>query len=78
MRNLNGIPFNFITNGVNSVSGTTTETILCNVPIPANTFISGDVVYVQGLFETSTSNALNGVSLKMYINSVFGRWVFAL
>ena len=62
----NNIPINFTTRGVNQVSGTTTETILCGVSIPGGTFKSGDVVFIEGMFDSkSTSSTV----MKMYVNT---------
>ena len=62
----NNIPINFITRGVNRASGTTTETILSSVSISGGTFKSGDVVFIEGMFDSKTTS---GVTTKMYVNT---------
>ena len=62
----NNIPINFTTRGVNRVSGTTTETILSSVSISGGTFKSGDVVFIEGMFDSKTTL---GVTTKMYVNT---------
>ena len=62
----NNIPFNFTTNGPITATGTTTETILCSVSISGGTFKSGDVVFIEGMFDSKTTL---GVTTKMYVNT---------
>ena len=66
IRNGNHIPINFTTRGVNSASGTMTETILSSVSISGGTFKSGDVVFIEGMFDSKTTS---GVTTKMYVNT---------
>jgi hypothetical protein len=63
----NNIPINFTTRGVNRVSGTTTETILSSVSISGGTFKSGDVVFIEGMFDSKTITL--GITTKMYVNT---------
>jgi len=62
----NNIPINFTTNGVNRASGTTTETVLCSVSISGGSFKSGDVVFIEGMFDSKTTL---GVTTKIYVNT---------
>jgi hypothetical protein len=62
----NNIPFNFTTNGPITATGTTTETILCSVSISGGTFKSGDVVFIEGMFDSKTTL---GLSTKIYVNT---------
>jgi hypothetical protein len=62
----NDISINFTTRGINRASGTTTETILSSVSISGGTFKSGDVVFIEGMFDSKTTSAL---IVKMYVNT---------
>jgi hypothetical protein len=62
----NDIPINFTTRGVNRASGTTTETILSSVSISGGIFKSGDVVFIEGMFDSKTTF---GVTTKIYVNT---------
>ena len=60
----NGIGKNFTNGTVTGVTGSTGEFLLSSILIPANTFKSGDVIRVDGLFESS-----GGTSIRIYVGS---------
>ena len=66
IRYVNDITINFTTRRVNRASGTTTETILSSVSISGGTFKSGDVVFIEGMFDSKTTL---GVTTKIYVNT---------
>jgi hypothetical protein len=70
IRNINNIKKNFTNPATGSayviygVTGFTGEFVFSRILIPANTFINGDVITVEGIFECSGSS-----SVKMYVGS---------
>jgi hypothetical protein len=60
----NGIGKNFTNGTVTGVTGSTGEFVLSSILIPANTFKSGDVISVDGLFESS-----GGTAIRIYVGS---------
>jgi hypothetical protein len=60
----NGIGKNFTNGNITGITGGTGEFLLNSILIPANTFKSGDVIRVDGLFESS-----GGTFIRIYIGS---------
>jgi hypothetical protein len=60
----NGIGKNFTNGNITGITGGTGEFLLNSILIPANTFKSGDVIRVDGLFESS-----GGTFIRIYVGS---------
>jgi len=60
----NGVGKNFTNGTVTGVTGSTGEFVLSSILIPANTFQNGDVISIDGLFESS-----GGTAIRIYVGS---------
>ena len=60
----NGIEKNFTNGNITGITGGTGEFLLSSMLIPANTFQNGDVISIDGLFESS-----GGTFIRIYVGS---------
>lgn len=62
--NSNGVGINFTNSTKTGVTGVTGEVVLSSILVPANTFKSGDVIGIHGMFESS-----GGTFIRIYVGS---------
>lgn len=60
----NDVGKNFTNGTVTGVTGSTGQFVLSSILIPANTFQNGDVISIDGLFESS-----GGTAIRIYVGS---------